>query len=244
SQTRARFATKKDFNQFTDDYEDKDFPFVLVGNWNYPTPDGYKVYRRLKYSDPLANPTAISYSKNPTFGEEVYAYNSYYKGVKEWIKGSNSTPKNINSFIENSIAARLHIIIPQAWVEDKENLIHKVIKENVDREDNTKPLKKIVIGETTIEIGTTYKSEYLTQYINAELKKLASVLSGESNQGKMYATTSYGTGPEAQKWIIEEFPLKYKEYVESLIKYDERSDQVLLSSLGLDASISNISKEG
>lgn len=244
SQTRARFATKKDFNQFTEDYEDRDFQTILVGNWNYPTTDGYKAYKRLNYANPLTSPTAISYSKNPSFGEEVYAYNSYYKGVKEWIKGSNATPKNINSFIENSIAARLHIIIPQAWVEDKEELIQRIVKENDEREDATKPFKKLVVGKTTIEIGTSYKSEYLTQYMNAELKKLASVLSGESNQGKMYATTAYGSGPEAQQWKIEEFPLKYKEYFEALLKYDERSDQVLLSSLGLDASLSNVSKEG
>ena len=38
--------------------------------------------------------------------------------------------------------------------------------------------------------------------------------------------------------------LKYKEYIDALISYDKRADEVLLSSVGLDSSISSVSKDG
>ena len=47
-----------------------------------------------------------------------------------------------------------------------------------------------------------------------------------------------------QQWKIETIDLKYKEYIDSLIAYDKRTEEALLSSVGLDASISAVSKDG
>lgn len=244
SQTRCRFATKRLFNQYAEDYEDSDFQYILVGNWSYPTSTSFNIFRRLDYANPLAYSSAISYSKNPTFGEEVYGYNSFYKGIKDWITGLSRTPKNINSFIENSIAARLHIIIPISWYNSKKEVIEQIIKDNIDLKAESKTLKTIKIGDDIIEPGTEYREELMTQYVNAELKKIASVLSGEGKQGKMYASFKYNPGTGEEKWEFEEIPLKYKEYIDSLIAYDARADNVILSSKGVDASLSNITKEG
>lgn len=52
-----------------------------------------------------------------------------------------------------------------------------------------------------------------------------------------------GTGEE-QRWKFEVLDLKYKEYIDALITYDKRADEVLLSSVGLDSSISSVSKDG
>ena len=38
--------------------------------------------------------------------------------------------------------------------------------------------------------------------------------------------------------------MKYKEYIEALIAYDKRTEEALLSSVGLDASITAVSKDG
>ena len=38
--------------------------------------------------------------------------------------------------------------------------------------------------------------------------------------------------------------MKYKEYIDSLIAYDKRTEQALLSSVGLDAAISAVDKDG
>jgi hypothetical protein len=244
SQTRCRFGTKRIINQYADDYEDMDFQFVLVGNWIYPVANAFKIYKRFDYSNPFAYSSAISYTKNPSFGEEVYGYNSFYKGVKDWILGLNRTPKNINSFIENSIAARLHIIIPIAWYNSKRDMVEQICKENIDLKAAGKILKKIKVGDEVIDIGTEYNEELMTKYVNAELKKIAKVLSGEGNQGKMYASYKYNPGTAEEKWEFNEIPLKYKEYIDALVAYDARADNVLLSSKGIDASLSNITKEG
>ena len=47
-----------------------------------------------------------------------------------------------------------------------------------------------------------------------------------------------------QRWKIEPVDLKYKEYIDALIAYDKRTEQALLSSVGLDAAISAVDKEG
>ena len=45
-----------------------------------------------------------------------------------------------------------------------------------------------------------------------------------------------------QSWKVETIDLKYKEYIEALISYDKRTEQALLSSVGLDAAISAVDK--
>ena len=47
-----------------------------------------------------------------------------------------------------------------------------------------------------------------------------------------------------QQWRIETIDLKYKEYIDALISYDKRAEEALLSSVGLDASITAVSKDG
>ena len=50
--------------------------------------------------------------------------------------------------------------------------------------------------------------------------------------------------PDPVKRKFEVLDLKYKEYIDALITYDKRADEVLLSSVGLDSSISSVSKDG
>ncbi|MCD6346601.1 MAG: hypothetical protein J7L96_04190 [Bacteroidales bacterium] len=240
SNKRVRFATKKKVDIFADDLEERDFEFAMVGNWFNANEKKFKEYAVLDFSDPLKAATSISYHKNPSFGEEVYAYNSFYKGIKEWIIGSNLTPKYINTFLHYSLSAKLHIVIPDKWVENKRNLIKEYCEINKERKDAGTELLK----PNDVEIGTEYNEYLLTQYITAELKKITAYLSGASNQGKAYYSYSFGDGDAEQKIRFEEIPMKYKEYIDSLTAYDKRADEVILAAKGLDASISNISKDG
>ena len=85
----------------------------------------------------------------------------------------------------------------------------------------------------------------LNKYIDSEIEIFTQYLSGAKNQGKAYF--SYSTAGEDGKelsWKIDEVPMKYKEFITALIDYDKRADEVLLSSKGGDASLSNISKDG
>jgi hypothetical protein len=206
------------------------------------------VYPRFRYAEPYKHRAAISYSKNPSHGEEVYAFNVFFRGIREWIKGSNLTPKYINNFLENSLSARHHVIIPKAWVDSKRTMLEEMCAANFEREEKgEKELLVVKFSEDNImKVGTKFHEGLLNEYTNKELERLSAVLSGAGkNQGKLFSTFSF-TGDDGKevRWIIEEIPQKYKEYITGLTDYDKRADEVMLSAKGIDSSISNISKDG
>lgn len=249
SELRCRMATQKDISRKTD-VEDRDFTHVMVGNWeNSSRASEFKIYPRLDYTKPLMKHCAISYSRNPNHGEDIYATNKFFKGIMHWIRGCNSNPEYINSFLENSLSARHHVIIPNAWISQKEEMLKNLCDMNAQlkaqggKEDG---FQKVKIGDQTLEVGDTYTDDLLSQYVQLEISNLANFLSGRGkNQGKIYASRSfYNDDGKEESWKIEEIPQKYKEYIEALISYDKRADMVLLGAKGIDSSISNISQDG
>lgn len=246
---RCRMATTKNIATRTD-LEDRDFGLVMVGNWESAAiSTEFKVYPRIDYTDPLSRNSAVSYSKNPNYGESIYASNVFFNGIKEWIKGCNATPEYINSFLENSLSARHHVIIPNAWISQKEDELKQMCDINARLEAEGKPKSdflKVKIGKKEIEVGTNYTGDLLNEIVQAELTNLTNFLAGRGkNQGKVYATRSLlNQNGDQETWKIEEIPQKYKEYIEALITYDKRADMVLLSAKGIDSSISNISSDG
>ena len=249
SELRCRMATTKDISR-TPDVEDRDFTHIMVGNWEKSsTISEFKVYPRLDYTKPLTKHCAISYSKNPNHGEEIYATNKFFKGIMQWIRGCNATPEYINSFLENSLSARHHVIIPNAWIKQKEEMLQNLCDLNAQlkaKGSKEGDWHKVKVGDKTLEIGDTYTEDILSQYVQLEISNLANFLSGRGkNQGKIYASRSfYNDEGKEESWKIEEIPQKYKEYIEALISYDKRADMVLLSAKGIDSSISNISSDG
>lgn len=248
SELRCRIATTKDISQ-NKDVEDRDFNMVAIGNWESGNSTSYKIYPRIDYRNPLSKHCAICYSKNPNHGEEIYATNKFFKGIKHWIIGCNATPEYINSFLENSLSARHHVIIPNAWVERQEEMLKDMCYRNAQMKAQGKSesdFLRVKIGEKYMEIGDTYSGALLSEYIQHEICNLADFLSGRGkNQGKLYASRSYYNNEgQPESWKIEEIPQKYKEYIEALISYDKRGDMVMLSSKGIDSSISNIASDG
>ncbi|TAJ13052.1 hypothetical protein DMA11_10325 [Marinilabiliaceae bacterium JC017] len=237
---RSRLASDKDIDIFSDYYEDRDFQYVLVGNWAHGTEKNFLVYNRLDTSDPLKYSSAISIHRNPALGK-VYGQNKFYEGIKQWLVGMNKTPRFINSFLENSLSAKVHVIIPDAWLKSKRRMLEAYCEKNKELAAEKKELIKV----NGIDVGTDYYEHLLTKYVSGELKKLSNFLSGADNQGKLYSSYSFKTSEKAEeRWQIEPIDLKYKEYIEALTSYDKRADAVVLSALGMDASISNISKDG
>ena len=245
SEIRCRFATDKNITGRTD-IEDRDFNYVMVGNWQTGSQQEYKVYPRIDYLRPLGKHCSISYSKNPTHGNEVYASNVFFKGIKEWIRGCNATPEYINSYLENALSARLHIIIPNQWMLNHKEALSELCDQNSRREAAGQELITITVGSKKMDVGTVYSDNLLQQYLKLELQNLTEFLSGRGkNQGKVYATRGFiNQNGQTEEWKIEEIPQKYKEFIESLITYDKRADMVLLSSKGIDSSISNVSSDG
>lgn len=236
---RCRLATQKR-DVVTELINYKDFTHIAVGRWSYGV-SKYLFYPRLVLSD-IRNIkwAAISHHREKSVSE-FYGVNETHEGTKAYIKGSNDTANYINSFLRNSLAAKIHIIIPNAWAESKRAQITKICNENQERKRKNESL----LTYNGIDIGTTYKESYFLMYLKQELRNISEYLSGADNQGKAYATLSFKTGSgEEERWKFEVLDLKYKEYIDALITYDKRADEVLLSSVGLDSSISSVSKDG
>lgn len=219
----------------------RDLRYVTVGRWLHGGSQ-FSVYPRFDVRDVSRyNFAAVSHHREKSVGD-YYGNNETHQGTSAYIRGANKSANYINSFLKNSLAAKVHVIIPDSYVESKRMQIRNLCAENEKR--ISKNLTTLMFNG--IDIGTTYKESTLIRYINNELKKLSDYLSGEGNQGKAFASYSYrvGQGKEQDNWKIETIDLKYKEYIESLIAYDRRADEVIATSVGFDASVSGISKEG
>lgn len=219
----------------------KDLRHISVGRWQYGGTQ-FSVYPRFDIRDVSNyNFAAVSHHREKSVGD-FYGNNETHQGTRAYIKGANKSADYINSFLRNSLAAKVHVIIPDSWVQAKRNQIMKICEENKKRgTENKDPLKF-----NGVDIGSEYKESLIIAFINNELRKLSTYLTGTENQGKAYATYSYrtGQGKEEDRWRIENVDLKYKEYIESLIAYDRRADEVIATSVGFDASVSGIAKEG
>ena len=217
-----------------------DFNNIAVGRWTYGM-GNCKIYPKFALSE-VDNYlfAAVSHHREKSV-DEFYGVNETHQGARPYIQGSNKTASYINSFLRNSLAAKIHIIIPNAWVSSKRNQLMKLCEENKIR--NSK--KQELVKYNGISIGTEYRESLLVEYMRLELRKIGDYLSGADNQGKAYSSISFmdSSGNE-QQWKIETIDLKYKEYIEALISYDKRSEEALLSSVGLDASITAVSKDG
>ncbi len=235
----CRLATSRQ-DVATDIINYKDFRHIALGRWGYGM-GNYKIYPKFNIEEvDTYKFAAISHHREKSVGE-FYGVNETHQGARPYIVGSNHTANYINSFLKNSLAAKIHIIIPNAWVEAKRRQITLLCEENKKRLAK----KEKLLTYNDIEIGTEFKESTLVKYLKLELRKISDYLSGEDNQGKAYSSISFMDAQgHSQEWKIETVDLKYKEYIDALISYDTRTEEALLSSVGLDAAISAVSKDG
>jgi len=242
STNKARLATKNMKYLTGASLNRDDFDYILTGDWLAMYDEKFEAYHMLDDADPLKYPVAMSYTSNSSYAEEIYAYLHWFYGLKEWIKGANLNPKYINSFLKNSLAAKLHVIIPYSWVRSKRETLERICKENAERKAQNLPIQETYNGVT---IGTVFREVMVTQVVENKLKQITSLLSGEGeNQGKLFSSQSFATDAGVEQWEFKEIPLKSKEYIETIIAYDKRAVDVILTGIGLDASLSNVSKDG
>lgn len=237
----GRLASSKDLT-LKDTVSISDFDGVLVGDWLRYNHRDKLLYPLFDRRDKFANGIAIAMDRNDSFGETIYGYPAWYYGLKEWIRGSNLNPKYINSFLKNSLGAKLHVLIPEAWCKKMEFAIQNVCRINAERATEGKDLIKF---GGVIEVGTLYRDEFLDKLINVYMNRVTDLLSGAGkNQGKLWASRKF-MGPQGtEEWEFKEIPTKVKDYIETLIKFDERTDHVILEGKGMDPSLSGVSKEG
>lgn len=221
-----------------------DCHYVVVGDWMLSGSTDFEIYDRFDPADPYKHPNAIAFNGCKTFGKWVYAYNEWFAGLREWVKASNLTPKYLNSYLKNALNAHVHVKIPQAWVQFHTNTLQMLCQQNVSNTDPAKYVReyrgvKLVEPDSNKPYG--YSPNMVDDLIANELEKITTLLSGEGkNQGKLYATTKVGQ----EGWEFTEFPSKFKDYFDSVIKYDERADKVTLAGIGISSSITNVENDG
>ena len=217
-----------------------DFRQIVVGKFAYGL-SSFAIYPKFSMQEvDQYRFAAISHHREKSV-DEFYGSNETHQGARPYIQGGNKTARYINSFLKNSLAAKVHVIIPNAWIQSKRTQITNLCAENKKRKAKNAELLKY----NGLEIGTEYRESVLVEYVRQEVRKFSSYLSGADNQGKGFTSISF-MDPQGhtQEWKVETIDLKYKEYIEALISYDKRTEQALLSSVGLDAAISAVDKDG
>lgn len=224
----------------------QDCQFVVVADWALVGQTDATVYNRFNPARPFANGSAISFNRRRNFSHDVYAANTWYGGLREWLKASNLTPKYLNSYLENALNAHVHCKIPKSWYDIQANTLEKLCQDNLyyaADPQNTRPLTEEYKGVRLLnDQGKPYQysPDMVQQLVNNELKRISSMLSGEKNQGKMYASLKLGN----EAWEFEAMPGEFKEYFDAVIRFDERADKVTLAGVGINSSITNVENDG
>lgn len=237
----ARLAASGNF--LNQQVKQSDCNYVLVGPWLNLGSSSFSVYNRFDPRSPIAYPEAIAFNSEKSFSKWVYAYNDWFKGLYEWIKASNLTPKYLNSYLKNALNAHVHCKIPASWYNQQREILSDICNTNLMGDDSS-PLQSEYRGVRLIDDdGRPYRyNESMMQGLIAnELKRITALMSGEGkNQGKLYATIKVGD----EGWEFDEFPSKFKDYFDSVISYDKRSDQIVLAGMGISSSITNVENDG
>lgn len=240
--TRARLAMEG-MLEITDRLEYKDITHVMVSYWDNLYGNAYQVYDIFDEANPLKSATTISYTKDAGFGEELYAYPTFYYGLKEWIKGSNLNPKYINSYLKNSLNAKIHVIIPDAWISQKEETLQSICRQNMELDQEGEAMITEYDGLT--DIGAVYNPGLVNKLIDQKIQQLAKVMSGEGdNQGKFFVSRKFQTQYGVEEWEFKEIPVKYKEFITSILELDKHAMKMIVAGKGLPPSISNLTNEG
>ncbi|MBV5334185.1 MAG: hypothetical protein JZU49_00075 [Sulfuricurvum sp.] len=219
-----------------------DLTHALQGRWESPWANETEIYPLFNQANPLANAVSVNYVADLGFDEDIYALPTSFYGLKEWIVGVNLNPKYINSFLRNSLSAKIHIKIPNAWIELKTKTLQNICAKNKDLEQDAKP---IITNYDGVTVGTVFTYNLVEQLIQKKLSEAINVLSGEGeNQGKAFWSRTFLTEHGIEAWEFVEIPTKYKEFITSIIDYDKRALAVILAGKGLDPAISNVTNEG
>lgn len=220
----------------------EDLTHAIYGRWEMPWSYESKVYPLFDRSNPFKYGNAVNFIADLGFDEDIYPILTGFYGLQEWIKGANLNPKYVNSYFRNSLNAKIHIKIPNAWIEIKTATLESICKKNKELDQDG---KEMITKYDGITVGKTFTYDLVEKLIQKKLNDAIEVLSGEgANQGKAFWSRTFKTESGIESWEFEDIPTKYKEFIESVIAYDKRALSVILAGKGLDPAISNVTNEG
>lgn len=222
--------------------KNKDCRYIIIGDWMNINRYDYEVYNRFDPAEPFKYPVAIAFNSDKTFTKWTYAFNDWFKGLLEWIKASNLSPRYLNSYLKNALNAHVHVIIPGSWVNQQKTTLQNICNENIR---GGKPVQSEYKGVKLVNEKNAAIPFYETMVelvIANELRQITELMTGEGkNQGKLWASTRWA---KDDGWEFKEFPGKFKDYMDSVITYDKRADQVILAGKGISPAITNVAEDG
>jgi hypothetical protein len=238
----ARLATRTQSQLPTKRLKNSDCQYVILGDWMFPNSYDYEVYNRFNPADPFRHPEAIAFNTDKTFTKWIYAFNDWFKGLLEWIKASNLSPRYLNSYLKNALNAHVHAIIPGSWYDKQKEILRNICSENLTGDA---PIQAEYKGVKLLnEKGEPipFYETMTEQLVANELRQITALMTGEGkNQGKIWASTRW---EKDDGWQFVEFPGKFKDFIDSIITYDKRADQVILAGKGIASSITNVENDG
>jgi hypothetical protein len=247
----CRLASDKPYSAFATRLKEKDFQYVAVADWLNANPETTEIFPKFNESRPFDYNNPIAYSRYYSFAEPLYSYAKWFFGLRQWIRGANNSPKYINDFLKNSLSAKLHVLIPNAWIDKQASNLEKLCDENKDLISNgltpNEEYKGVkltaIVNNQVVALG--FREQMVIELINNELRKITELMSGEGeNQGKIFTSQKFLSDAGLEAWEFQEIPMKYKEYIQAQLDYDKRADDSIIAGFGLDNTIANISKEG
>jgi hypothetical protein len=236
----ARLATRE--QSLTRCIRNHDCRYVIVGDWMNPNRYEYEVFNRFDPADPFLHSAAVSFRTDKTFSKWIYAFNDWFRGLTEWIKASNLSPRYLNSYLKNALNAHVHVIIPGTWYNQQKAILQNICSENLMGDVPVQTEYKGVRLTDSAGKAIPFYETMVDAIIVHELKQITSLMSGEGkNQGKLWASLRWA---KDDGWEFQEFPGKFKDFIDSIIAYDKRADQVILAGKGISSSITNVEKDG
>jgi hypothetical protein len=185
----------------------------------------YAVYPLFDFKKPLASKTSVFFSNMYSFLSDYYTVPDIY-GSLEWLRRSTAIPLILEALSFNGLAAKYHVTSPHKFWIDAESRLKRIAE----------------------DANKIYKDQDLINYKTEYLRKVTSVLSGESNTGKLWHTVDYievdGHNIKEQGWKIKEIKQNTKEFIQSQLLVSDESRRGLTAGLGIHQALGAAGEKG
>ena len=200
----------------------EDVTHILTGDFNALGSRTFRLYPVFDKWEPTRHEAAIRYHSMRSFGRNMYAISCFYGSVP-WLENANDLPRIIRHLNENMIAAAYVVHSPQAYWDEKKEMLQAM------HEDWTDTQIQKEMGKLKDELVRT----------------IADVMAGGRNAGKFFSCVDFvDRDGHAQSWRIEPIEMNIDKYIDAQAKISRIADSSTTSGFGLSPALSNIIIDG
>ena len=200
----------------------EDVTQYLVGDFDSYHPSEFHLFPAFDKWEPTRHEVAVRYHSLRSFGRNMYALSSFYGSIP-WLHNANDLPEIIRHLNENMIAAAYVVHSPQAYWDEKRNML-------------------MTMHEDWDDARLQKEMENLKDEVT---RSIADVMAGKSNAGKFFNCVDFvDYDGHLQSWRIEPIEMNIDKYIEAQTKISRIADSSTTSGLGLSPALSNIIIDG